>query len=350
MDPRPEDSSTPLSVLAAGPVAEPPYFEDLEVGMVTSSAPAVTLTEGHAALHQAILGDRLRLPLDATLSARVTGSSAPLAHAGLVCDVGIGQSTLFTQRVVGNLFYRGLALRRAPVIGDTLRTRTEVVAMRQNRAKDGRAATGLAALRVSTFDQEERPVLDFHRCAMLPLRDPAGETGHADDLAVIGSELASEGLAASIGGWDLDAFRAAVPGPHFDDLPAGGRWALEGGDVVSCAPELARLSTNIAIAHHDAGAGGRGRRLVYGGHTIGIAAAQLTRALPNLLTILAWHSCDHLGPVFEGDTLRGDLELESTERLERGGGLLHLRMRMRAERGGEDAGEVLDWRLVGAMA
>ena len=31
------------------------------------TAPGLTLTEGHAALHQAIVGDRLRLALDATL-------------------------------------------------------------------------------------------------------------------------------------------------------------------------------------------------------------------------------------------------------------------------------------------
>lgn len=335
--------------LDASPLSRLPYFEELEVRMVFR-APGVTLTSGHAAVHQAILGDRLRLPLDAPLAAAVTGEAAPLAHPGLVCDVAIGQSTLPTQRVIGNLFYRGLALRRLPAVGDTLRTDTEVVALRQNRPKEGRPATGLAALRISTVDAEGRPVLDFHRCAMLPLRDRDGATGRADDLDSIGSDVPSEGLAEPLAGWDLDAFRAAVPGPHFADLPAAGRWPLEGGDVVSCAPELARLTTNIALAHHDAAAGGRGRRLVYGGHTIGIAASALTRALPGLLTILGWHSCDHTGPVFEDDTLRGDLELESTEPLPSGGGLLHLRMRMRAERGGDDAGEVLDWRLVAAMA
>ena len=43
-------------------------------------------------------------------------------------------------------------------------------------------------------------------------------------------------------------------------------------------------------------------RLVYGGHTIGLALAQLTRTMPNILTVADWHSCDHLGSVREGDT------------------------------------------------
>ena len=333
----------------AAAIEAPPYFEDLAVGQVSDQAPAITLTEGHAALHQAILGDRLRLALDAELAARVIAPGTRLAHPGLVCDIAIGQSTLLTRRVIGNLFYRGLVLRRMPAIGDTLSTSTEVVGLRQNSSRPGRAATGLAALRVRTDDQQGRPVLDFYRCAMLPLGDPEGETGQADDLDQIGASPDGADLAAAVAGWRLDRYREAVPGPFAADLRPGESWALEGGDVVSSAPELARLSLNVAFAHHDAGATGRGQRLVYGGHTIGLAAAQLNRAIPSLVTIVAWHSCDHLGPVFEGDTLHSEVELERLEPLAAGGALAHLRSRVRAERPDGPA-EVLDWRLVGVLA
>ncbi|MGH7914395.1 MAG: MaoC family dehydratase, partial [Candidatus Binataceae bacterium] len=278
-----------------------PFFEDLHVGLIADSAPALTLTEGVAAAHAAIVGDRMRLALDAELSRRVLGSA--LAHPALVWDVANGQSTLFTQRVIANLFYRGFMFRRAPSIGDTLYTTTEVVGLRQNRPRPGRAATGLAALRVRTTDHKGRAVLDYWRCAMLPLRDPEGQTGHNADLETIGVELDARALPAPIEGWDLMAFREAAPGPHFAGLAAGTVWEVTGGDVVSSAPELARLTLNIAMAHHDAASSAAGR-LVYGGHTIGLAAAQTTRALPNLLTIVAWHGCDHLAPVREGDTLR----------------------------------------------
>jgi len=326
-----------------------PFFEDLRAGDRFDAAPALTLSSGHAALHQAIVGDRLRLALDEALSARVLNAGGALVHPALVCDVAIGQSTLATQRVIANLFYRGLVLRRAPVIGDTLHTTTEVVALRQNRAREGRAATGLAVLRIRTTDQEQRRVLDFWRCAMLPLRDHDGQTGHADDLDAIPAEPDPKAVAAAVADWDLDAFRAAVPGSHGDALAEGTRWRVEGGDVVSAAPELARLSLNVAMAHHDEAAGGSGRRLVYGGHTIGLAAAQATRALPNLVTIVAWHGCDHLGPVFEGDTLHSELELERVEPLPDGGVLAHLRSRVDAARAGGSAA-VLDWRFVGVMA
>jgi len=95
----------------------------------------MTLTAGVAAAHQAIIGDRLRLPLGAQLTYAVTGATSALAHPALVCDVAIGQSTLVTQRVKANLFYRGLTFHRFPVIEDSLFTRTEVVGLKQNAAK-----------------------------------------------------------------------------------------------------------------------------------------------------------------------------------------------------------------------
>ena len=56
----------------AGPLDGPPYYEDLAVGDVFH-APGLTLTAAHAALHQAIVGDRLRLSLDEPLCREVTG-------------------------------------------------------------------------------------------------------------------------------------------------------------------------------------------------------------------------------------------------------------------------------------
>ncbi|GAB3229634.1 MaoC family dehydratase [Mycolicibacterium hippocampi] len=324
-----------------------PHFDDLQVGQVFDSSPSVTLTAGIAAAHQAILGDRLRLALDAELATAVTGSLGPLAHPALVCDVAIGQSTVVTQRVKANLFYRGLRFHRFPVIGDTLFTRTEVVGLKQNAAKPGRVPTGLAALRMTTIDGVGRLVLDFYRCAMLPLSGVAVETGHADDLSVIG---AAAGPAADpTADWDGEAFRARVSGPHFDPALAG-EVLRSTADVVSSAPELARLSLNIAATHHDSRASGQ--RLVYGGHTIGLALAQATRLLPNLVTVLSWESCDHTGPVHENDTLYSELSIESAEPLPDGrGGVVRLRSRVYTAGGSEpeDDRQVLDWCFTGLL-
>jgi acyl dehydratase len=306
-----------------------PWFEDLEVGQ-TFDSPGLTLTDGHAAVHQAIAGDRLRLALDRPLAERVAGG--PVVHPALAWEVAIGQSTAVTGRVIANLFYRGLAFRRAPRIGDTLRTTTEVVALKQNRTRP----SGLALLRIRTRDQEDRDVLDFARCPMLPLRDPEAETGRADPIEPSEAAAADARVVAD---WDLDAFRAACPGAHFADLELGTVYEVATGDVVSAAPELARLTLNLAAAHVDHTAGLGGRRLVFGGHTIGLAASHITRALPNLVYIVAWRRCDHLAPVFEGDTLRSAITVERCA-----DGLVDLRVVVTAQE------PVLDWSLTAAMA
>ncbi|MBQ0926247.1 MaoC family dehydratase [Saccharopolyspora endophytica] len=319
-------------------IAEGPHFDELSVGQVFDSAPGLTLTSGLAQAHRSIIGERLALPLDDGLSASVTGAPA-LASPALVWDVAIGQSTAATHHVKANLFYRGLVFRRAPHLGDTLRSRTEVVALRQNRVREGRRPTGLAALRITTADQYGAPVLDFWRCAMLPLRDPEARTGHADDLDSVGAAASNESLTAVTGGWDLDPLRGRGPGSA--ELTEGQVIEVGGGDVVSSAPELARLTLNVAKVHHDAAAGG-GRRLVYGGHTIGLALAQATRALPGIATVTGWRSCEHLGPVFEGDTLRSTI---TVERLDGSGHgvVAHLRSQVTAD--GPEQRNVLDWRF-----
>lgn len=311
---------------------EGPYFDQLSLGQRFDQAPSYTLSEGRAAVHQTIVGDRLRLPLDDVRAQAVAGRSG-LAHPAFVWDVAIGQSTVATHHVKANLFYRNLVFARLPSIGDTLTTCTEVVGLRENRRREGRKPTGLVALRMVTTDQEDRPILDFYRCAMLPLRG-SGQTGDCDDLDSIGGTSLAVDLLASVEGWSLPADRSAAPA-------AGDECVVVGGDVVSSAPELARLTLNVAQVHHDHRSAG-GSRLVYGGHTIGIALAQATRAFPDLVTVLGWHSCDHLAPVYEGATLTSTVEVEAVR--SSGKGVLgELRSRV------FDAGtglQVLDWRFV----
>jgi acyl dehydratase len=86
-----------------------------------------------------------------------------------------------------------------------------------------------------------------------------------------------------------------------------------------------------------------------------MASAQLSRALPNLVTLIAWRGCDHRAPVFEGDRLRTELEVIATHELSSGAGLVDLHVRVSAERGAESAEPgkqecVLDWHPLALMA
>jgi citrate lyase beta subunit/acyl dehydratase len=324
----------------------PAYYEDLGVGQVFR-APGLTISGGLAALHQAIVGDRLRLSLDAPLCRAVTGRAEPLAHPMLVCDVAIGQSTEPSGRVLGNLFYRSLVAR--PVhLGTTLRTKTTVVAKRRASSTPGRPR-GMVLLHVISVDADDRVVLDYHRCPLLSAREPdTDEVG--DDLNAAAAEAAEHDIQEVVpSGWRLDALRDEPLGPLFGDLDPGQSWTLEAGETVTCATELARLSLNLAMTHTDATASAHGQRLVYGGHVIGIAAAHLTRVLPDLATILSWRSCDHLGPAFDGDLVRSEIALERLTPLA-DGGLIDVWIRASAQAPqDDDPRPVLDWRLTALM-
>ena len=124
------------------------------------------------------MGDRLRLALDADLCAAVTGAPAALAHPGLVCDVAIGQSTLVTQRVKANLFYRGLTFH--PIPGDR---RHPVHPHRSGRAARELGQAGPAA------DRPGGAAHDHHRpgrsagAGLLPVRDAARSAPDCDPEA-----------------------------------------------------------------------------------------------------------------------------------------------------------------------
>lgn len=323
-----------------------PYFDELSVGQVFASGPPVTLTDGLAAAHQAIVGNRALLSLSSTLSQAVTGRTS-IAYPALVWDVAIGQSTVATHHVRANLFYRGLTFRHFPSLGETLTTRTTVEGLRENSRREGRSPTGLAALRVTTINQDDDVVLDFWRCAMLPLSSAAVSTGFTDDLGLIGVGAQSASAANLIDHWDLRPLSEhGAPTPL---LAAGDTIRVVGADVVSSAPELARLSGNVAAIHHDSQAAG-GSRLVYGGHTIDLALLQVNRALPQLVTVLGWTGCDHVAPVREGDSLSSTITVEDVAPVEHGA-VVSLRVLVDARRPDAETGNVvLDWQLTALTA
>ena len=78
----------------------------------------------------------------------------------------------------------------------------------------------------------------------------------------------------------------------------------------------------------------------------------MTRALPNLMTILAWRECNHTGPVYEGDILSTVVTVEDTHQIDDlDAGIVEVRAVTHAEREGADGPQpVLDWRLAGVMA
>lgn len=312
-----------------------PYAEDLSLGVPLPLAPDVTLDAGLASSYAAITGDGLRPSLSDVLSRSLTTRAERLANPGLVLSVSIGQSTVATRRVIANLQYRDVTLLTPVHLGDTLRTTVTPIAADWTRSGRERAKVLLAM----TLTRDDDVIASYQRLALLPVRDPERLTATGIPDASPAAELAS--------------FARCIPSDWrspsaTQNLQNGAEWEDPLADTVSSARELVRLTHNLAAAHRDARWGPDGRRLVYGGHTIGLAQASLSRTIPDLLTIVAWRSCDHLAPVFEDDllTMRTRLETVTTVGEFR---LVDATVTATAQRNGVPVA-VLDWRPVLLLA
>ena len=250
----------------------------------STDAPALTLTSGHAAVHQALTGDRLRLPLDAELSRAVTGARG----AARAPEPRLRRR----DRPVDGADPAGA---RQPLLPRPDAAHAGVHRRHAAHADRGRGAEAeprragrLAPPAWSRCgsgptNQRGEPVLDFWRCPMIPLRDPQADDRARRPLRRDPGRARARARSSTRlpAGWDFDgAARGACPESASPTLEAGTVYEVEGRDTVTAAPELARLTLNVAKAHTDAGGSAHGRRLVYGGHTISIAAAHLSRALP----------------------------------------------------------------------
>ncbi len=295
-----------------------PYFEDFKIGD-EFGAPSVTVDQGYAAYYQAITGDRSRLPLDQILSNNVTGRKERLVNPMLAINMINGQTTFASQNVKGNLFYRGLHLKNPVFLGDTLTTKTRVVGLKQNRIKKGRAATGMVALEMETVNQDSMQILKYWRCPMISCLDPEANTGMDDDFAWMPSELNYEEIIKSIPfSWNIDLLAEQnlnLPSPTVN---VDSSVIVQAGDSITCAPELVRMTGNIAITHTDASQSYLKKRLVYGGHTISLVYAQFVRAFPNIITLIGWQKCDHTAPVLEEDIINSEFQIMKIKPVEKG--------------------------------
>ena len=302
-------------------------------------APAITIGPGEAAVYQAICGDPLAISLSRPLAEAVTGQPGAVVNPALVLQVAIGQSTVATRMVVANLFYRGVRQLRTVRVGDTLTTVVTVRGLREASARPDRPPRGLVLLSMQTHDDQGRLVLDFERCALVRRRSDAA-TGHHDDLGGAPEELdMTPFVEAAPTDWDLSSLRAP------QEWPIGETRRDPLRDTVTDAPALARLTQNLAPPHRDASLGQAGKRLVYGGHTVGLAQAGLVRLLPTAATMVGWHLCDHTGPVFEDDVVDVTATLDAVHQVPNGR-LLAFTVIVQAERGGAIPVPVLDWRPI----
>lgn len=301
------------------------FFEDYSVGQVIRHAVPRTVSGGERALYHALYPARHAL-YSSDDFARASGlPESPiddLAAFHLVFGKTVPDISL---NAVANLGYaEGLFLK--PVYpGDTLRSESEVIGLKQN----SNGKTGVVYVRTNGVNQRDETVLSYVRWVMVRKRDidaPAPKTFVPELAKTVDHDdlVLPDGL-------DFSDYNFVLAGePH--------RWAdYNIGEVIDHVDgvtledaehmQATRLWQNTAKVHFDATVRPDGQRLIYGGHIISLARTLSFNGLANAQIIAGINAGVHANPAFAGNTIKAWSEvLDKEDTAAPGVGALRLRL------------------------
>ncbi|GAA1738528.1 MaoC family dehydratase [Aeromicrobium alkaliterrae] len=301
------------------------FFEDFAIGQVFDHATPRTITDGDRAVYGAIYPTRFSIPSSAQFAASVGLDPHPVEEL-VAFHVAFGKTVPdVSLNAVANLGYAELRFHQPVLAGDTLRTSSEVIGLKQN----SNGKSGVVYVRSTATNQRGEIALDWARWVMVHKRDQSLE---APETVVpeLASVVAPEDLLlpAGLDFTDYDVTAAGEPF-RFDDYEVGEKIDHVDGVTLSESEHMmaTRLWQNTAKVHFNVEARPDGRRLVYGGHVISMARALSFNGLANAQLIAAINGGSHTAPAFADDTVYAWSEvLDKAEVDAPGVGALRLRL------------------------
>ena len=301
------------------------FFEDYKIGDVISHAVPRTVGEGERALYHALYPARHAL-YSSDEFARDSGlPESPLDDLAAF-HVVFGKTVPdVSLNAVANLGYAEGRWLKPIFAGDTLRSVSEVIGLKQN----SNGKSGVVYVRTRGLNQLGEVVLEYIRWVMVRKRDldaPAPETVIPDLKKVIPAEdlVIPEGLDFT----NYDFVQAGEP-HRWGDYEIGEIIDHVDGVTIEEAEHMlaTRLWQNTAKVHFDATFRPDGQRLIYGGHVISMARALSFNGLANAQMIVGLNGGAHANPCFSGDTVKAWTEvLDKAETPAPGVGALRLRL------------------------
>jgi len=280
------------------------YFEDFSLGQEIVHATPRTVTAGDVAFYTALYGVRFPVQSAASFAASVGFSQAPvddmlafhLVFGKTVADVSLN--------AIANLGYAGGHFGVPVYPGDTLRTTSTVIGLKEN----SNGKTGTVYVRSVGVNQRDEPVLEYVRWVMVRKQDSA-----APAPAPVVPELPGAVAVTELSvpqGLDLRNYDTALAGSPdlWEDYEVGEKIDHVDAMTIEEAEHMlaTRLYQNTAKVHfnqHTEKDGRFGRRIIYGGHIISLARALSFNGLANAFKVAAINGGKHVAPTFAGDTV-----------------------------------------------
>lgn len=308
------------------------FFEDYKIGDVISHAVPRTVGEGERALYHALYPARHALYSSDEFARDCGLPESPLDDLAAF-HVVFGKTVPdVSLNAVANLGYAEGKWLKPVFAGDTLRSVSEVIGLKQN----SNGKSGVVYVRTRGLNQMGEVVLDYVRWVMVRknnLDAPAPDTVIPDLNKVIPADelVIPEGLDFS----NYDFVQAGEP-HRWGDYEIGEKIDHVDGVTIEEAEHMiaTRLWQNTAKVHFDATFRPDGQRLIYGGHVISMARALSFNGLANAQMIVGLNGGAHANPCFSGLTVKAWSEvLDKAETSAPGVGAI--RLRLVATSGGE---------------
>ncbi|MGR3634445.1 MAG: MaoC family dehydratase [Shimia sp.] len=301
------------------------FFEDYTLGQVIEHAVPRTVGAGERALYHALYPARHAL-YSSDEFARASGlPQSPLDDLAAF-HVVFGKTVPdVSLNAVANLGYGEGRWLKPVYAGDTLRSSSEVIGLKQN----SNGKTGVVYVRTRGMNQRDEVVMEYVRWVMVRKRDvdaPAPEAVVPDLAKVIDPAdlVIPEGL--DFTGYDFDQ---AGETHRWGDYDVGETIDHVDGVTLEEAEHMlaTRLWQNTAKVHFDATFRPDGQRLIYGGHIISLARALSFNGLANAQMIVGLNGGAHANPAFSGLTVKAWSEvLDKAETSAPGVGAIRLRL------------------------
>ena len=301
------------------------FFEDYTIGDVIHHAVPRTVSGGERALYHALYPARHAL-YSSDEFARASGLPKSPIDDLAAFHVVFGKSVPdISLNAVANLGYAEGRWLKPVYEGDTLRSVSEVIGLKQN----SNGKTGVLYVRTSGLNQRDEVVMEFVRWVMVRKRDvdaPAPETVLPEVKKAL--DVSDLSIPESL---DFTNYDTTLSGePHrWGDYAIGETIDHIDGVTIEEAEHMmaTRLWQNTAKVHFDATHRDDGQRLIYGGHIISMARTLSFNGLANAQMIVGLNSGAHANPCFSGDTVRAWSEvLDKADTDAPGVGAIRLRL------------------------
>lgn len=300
------------------------FFEDYSVGQVLHHAVPRTVTVGERALYHALYPARHALYSSDEFARNCGLPESPiddLAAFHVVFGKTVPDISL---NAVANLGYAEGRWLKPVYPGDTLRSESEVIGLKQN----SNGKTGVVWVRTRGLNQRDEVVIEYVRWVMVRksnLDAPAPETVVPELKKVLDPAdlVVPQGL-------DFSNYSFVQSGEthRWDEYKTGEMIDHVDGVTIEEAEHMlaTRLWQNTAKVHFDLTFRPEGR-LIYGGHVISMARALSFNGLANAQMIVGLNGGAHANPCFAGDTVKAWSEvLDKADTDTPGVGALRLRL------------------------